>query len=154
MSIKIQNPKFPIKLTQLSSFFLTSFPHSSDVKESACYGGDLGFIPGLGRSPGEGTDNTHTSLFLPGEFHGQRSLARYSPWSLKESDRTELLTLSHVHSLAFFFLFSHSLTFIYSFIYFGLLLKVSLKTLEFSSGKFSGHLFYGEFASLLLIHYS
>ena len=33
-------------------------------------------------------------VFLPGEFHGQRSLADYSPWSHKESDLTELLTLS------------------------------------------------------------
>ena len=26
-------------------------------KESACNAGDLGLIPGLGRSPGEGNDN-------------------------------------------------------------------------------------------------
>ena len=30
-----------------------------------------------------------TPIFLPGEFHGQRSLADYSPWGPKESDRTE-----------------------------------------------------------------
>ena len=30
------------------------FPGSSDSKESACNAGDLGSIPGLGRSPGEG----------------------------------------------------------------------------------------------------
>ena len=30
------------------------FPHSSVDKESACNVGDLGSIPGLGRSPGEG----------------------------------------------------------------------------------------------------
>ena len=29
-------------------------PDSSVGKESACHAGDLGFIPGLGRSPGEG----------------------------------------------------------------------------------------------------
>ena len=28
-------------------------------------------------------------VFLPGEFHGQRSLAGYSPWGCKESDTTE-----------------------------------------------------------------
>ena len=33
-------------------------------------------------------------MFLLGEFHGQRSLAGYSPWGDKESDTTELLTLS------------------------------------------------------------
>ena len=30
-----------------------------------------------------------TPLFLPGRFHGQRSLAGYSPWGHKESDMTE-----------------------------------------------------------------
>ena len=33
-------------------------------------------------------------VFLPGEFHGQRSLVGYSPWGHKESDTTEWLTLS------------------------------------------------------------
>ena len=31
-----------------------------------------------------------TPVFLPGEFHGQRSLAGYSPWGHKESDTTEV----------------------------------------------------------------
>ena len=31
------------------------FPHSSVGKESACNVGDPGSIPGLGRSPGEGS---------------------------------------------------------------------------------------------------
>ena len=34
------------------------FPHSSVGKESACNAGDLGSIPGLGRSPGEGNGNS------------------------------------------------------------------------------------------------
>ena len=33
-----------------------------------------------------------TPVFLPGEFHGQRSLAGYSPWGCKESDKMEGLT--------------------------------------------------------------
>ena len=33
------------------------FPGGSDGKESACSVGDLGLIPGLGRSPGEGNGN-------------------------------------------------------------------------------------------------
>ena len=33
------------------------FPGGSDGKESACNAGDLGSIPGLGRSPGEGNGN-------------------------------------------------------------------------------------------------
>ena len=37
-----------------------------------------------------------TPVFLPGESHGQRSLAGYSPWSSTESDTTEQLTLRFV----------------------------------------------------------
>ena len=35
-----------------------------------------------------------TPVLLPEEFHGQRSLAGYSPWGFKEMDTTEGLTLS------------------------------------------------------------
>ena len=35
---------------------------------------------------------------MPGEFHGQRSLAGYSPWGHKESDMTEQLTHTHTHT--------------------------------------------------------
>ena len=48
------------------------FPGGSDSEESACNVGDLGSVPGLGRSPGEENDNP-TPVFLPGEFHGQNS---------------------------------------------------------------------------------
>ena len=36
---------------------ITGFPGGSDDKKSACNAGDLGSIPGSGRSPGEGTGN-------------------------------------------------------------------------------------------------
>ena len=35
-----------------------------------------------------------TPVFLPGKFHGQRSLVGYCPWGHKKSDMTEHLTLS------------------------------------------------------------
>ena len=34
-----------------------------------------------------------TPVFLPGEFHEQRSLVGYSPWGHKQLDKTEQLTL-------------------------------------------------------------
>ena len=37
-----------------------------------------------------------TPVFLPGEFHGQRSLAGYRPWGCKESGMTEHLSLTHI----------------------------------------------------------
>ena len=36
---------------------VVGFPGGSDGKDSACSVGDLGSIPGLGRSPGEGNGN-------------------------------------------------------------------------------------------------
>ena len=55
------------------------FPGDSDSKESACNAGDLGSIPGLGRSPrgGHGNPLQYSCLENP---HGQGSLAGYSPW--------------------------------------------------------------------------
>ena len=41
---------------------LTSFPGGSDGKESACDTGDVGLIPGWGRSPGEGNGNRSSIL--------------------------------------------------------------------------------------------
>ena len=52
------------------------FPGGSDDKESACNAGDLGLIPGSGRSPGEGNGYPF-KVVLPGKFHGQRRLSVY-----------------------------------------------------------------------------
>ena len=50
--------------------------------------GDLGSIPGLGRSPGEGNS-------YPLQYSGlENSMDLYSPWGHKESDTTEQLSLS------------------------------------------------------------
>ena len=68
----------------------TSFPGGSDNEESACNARNLGSIPGLRRST-RGGDGP-TQVFLPGESHGQRSLAGYSPWGHKESDMTDQLS--------------------------------------------------------------
>ena len=40
--------------------------------------GDMGSIPGSGRSPGVG-NGLPTPVFLPGESHGEKSLVGYSP---------------------------------------------------------------------------
>ena len=73
------------------SLFL-GFPARSAGKESTYNAGDLGSIPGSGRSPGGGYGNPlqYSCLEYP---HGQRSLANYSPWSHIELDTTEKLTL-------------------------------------------------------------
>ena len=52
-----------------------------------------------------------TPVFLPGEFHGQRSVAGYSPWDCQKLDTTERLTLkAEKHSIVCIYniLFIHS----------------------------------------------
>ena len=75
-----------------------SNPGGSGDKEFACNVGDLGLIPGLGRSPGKGNGNPFQYSCLE-NTHEQKSLVCYSPWSRKELDATEGLTLSLSHTL-------------------------------------------------------
>ena len=54
-----------------------------------------GFDPWVGKIPGR-RKWLPTSVFLPGEFHGQRTLAGYSPQGCKKSDMAEQMSLSSV----------------------------------------------------------
>ena len=63
----------------------------SDGEESAYNLGDPGFNPWVRKIPWR-REWLSTPVFLPEEFHGQRSLVGYSPWGHKESDTTEWLT--------------------------------------------------------------
>ena len=53
---------------------------------------EIRFDPWVGKIPWS-REWLPTPVFLTGEFHGQRSLAGYSPWDHKELDTTEQLTL-------------------------------------------------------------
>ena len=64
----------------------------ADSQESACNAGDPGSIPGVGKMPWR-REWQPTLVFLPKEFHGQRSLVGYSPQGHEELDTTERLTL-------------------------------------------------------------
>jgi len=63
------------------------FPCGSAGKESACNVGDLGSVPGLRRSPGEGKG-------YPLQYSGLENSMDYSPGGRKESDRTVRVSLS------------------------------------------------------------
>ena len=49
---------------------------------------ERGFGPWVGKIPWR-RKRQCTPVFLPGKFHGQRSLVGYSAWSHKELDMTE-----------------------------------------------------------------
>ena len=67
---------------------IMGFPGGAHGKEPAANAGDVGLIPGSGRSPGggHGSPLQYSCLENP---HGQRSLAGYSPWGHKESEMTK-----------------------------------------------------------------
>ena len=79
------------------------FPGGTNDKESTCNVGDLGSIPGLGRSPGGvyGNPLQYSCLENP---HGQSNLAGYSPCGQKESDMTEKIIKAHMIILTSFYL--------------------------------------------------
>ena len=79
--------KFPWRRDRLPTPVFVGFPGGSVGKESACNAGDLGLIPGLGRSPRGGYGNRlqYSCLESP---HGQRGLVSYSPRGRKELDMT------------------------------------------------------------------
>ena len=72
------------------------FPGGIGVKNLPANAGDArdpDSIPGLGRSPAVG-NGIPLQYSWPGKFHGQRSLAGYSPWAHKKSNMTEHNTVT------------------------------------------------------------
>ena len=69
-------------------------PSGSDGKESACNAMRVTHVQSLGQEdPKDWRERQPTPVFLPGEFHGQKSLEGYSPWGLIESNMAEWETL-------------------------------------------------------------
>ena len=65
---------------------MQGFPGGSAGEECACNAGDMGLIPELGRSHGEGKG-------YPLQYSGLEN-SMDSPWGRGESDATERLSLS------------------------------------------------------------
>ena len=79
--ILLQSPCEIIRASQVAPVVKNLPAKARDIR-------DTGSIPELGISPGRGAWQ-HIPEFLPGESHGQRRLAGYSPWGHKELDTTE-----------------------------------------------------------------
>ena len=68
----------------MDSHVSLGFPGVSAVKNPPANAGDMGLIPGWGRSPGGENGNPLQHSML-GKSHGQRSLVSYSPWGSQKS---------------------------------------------------------------------
>ena len=81
-----------VLLRNINYFMLSvGFPGGSVVKKKNLPAlQETQFNPSVGKIPWRRAWQT-TSVFLPGESHGQKSLVCYSPWGRKELDMTEEL---------------------------------------------------------------
>ena len=77
---------FVSEVIDISPRNLNSCPCGLAAKETACNAGDLGSIPELGRSPGEGNS-------YPLQYSGLENSMDCNSWGHKESDTTEQLSL-------------------------------------------------------------
>ena len=80
----LKEKKPALYLCVLRTVFL-GFPGSAFGKESTCQcrrHRDSGLIPGFWKIPWKRKWHP-TPVFLPGKFHGQKSLVGYSPWGKK-----------------------------------------------------------------------
>ena len=82
---QIQHDWHPYKKEEI--WTQIGFPQWLNGKESACPCRRCGFDPWIKKIPWR-REQQSTPGFLPGEFHGQRSLVGYSPWGRKELDVT------------------------------------------------------------------
>ena len=82
------------KNTWYTLSYIGGFPAGASGKESTCQCRGCkrpGFEPWVRKIP-QRRKWQPTPVFLPGKFHGQRNLSRYSPWGRKESDTIERLS--------------------------------------------------------------
>ena len=91
----------------ISHVLLSGFPGDASGKESACQSWRckrLRFSSSVEKIPQRRAWHS-TPVFLPGEFHGQRSLAGYSPWGFKRlghklvTKRQQQYNLPHFSSI-------------------------------------------------------
>ena len=71
-----------VAVNGIISFFFMGYPGGSVGKHLPVYVGDMGSIPGSGRSPGEGNGNP-LQYFCLGHPTHRRSLVSYSLWGPK-----------------------------------------------------------------------
>ena len=91
-------------------YWREGFPGGSDGKESTCNLGDLGLIPGLGRSPGGGHDNPLQYSCLENS-HGQEEPGRLQSMGLQRVGQDWAINHKHWTEYLWFWLHQRVLCF-------------------------------------------
>ena len=98
-SLSSSNPQ-PLATTILFSVSMNLTPGGSEVKVSACSAGDLGLIPGLGRSPGEGNGNLAWRIPWTEEPGGlQRAHGVAKSWTQLSESLVLSTEILHIHGV-------------------------------------------------------
>ena len=93
----LQLSNIPLSVCATTSWASQGAPIVRNTPANLGATGDAGLIPGLGGSPGRRARQP-APVFLPGEPHGQRSLAGCHPWAHRESDTAEVTERAvHTH---------------------------------------------------------
>ena len=90
---------------RLPTLAFLGFPHGSACKESACRVEDLGSVPGLGRSPGEGNGyplqysdlENSMNCIVPGVRKSQTQLSNWHFTSLTSRDFSPIIEIIFIH---------------------------------------------------------
>ena len=86
-TLALTQPVSPLLSLKRDNTYLTGLPWWFHGRESACQCRRQEFEPWVRKIPWRREWQPMT-VFLPGEFHGQRRLTGYSLWCCKESDTT------------------------------------------------------------------
>ena len=93
--------KIPCRRNRLFTPVFLAFPDGSDSEEYPCIAGDLGSIPGLGRSPGAGKDYLLQCSCLENPMDRGACQAAYNPRDCRGWDTTEPLSLLSINKPLF-----------------------------------------------------
>ena len=132
ISVQLLCKEFPWRRDRLCNPIFLGFPDVSDHKESACNAGNLGSIPGLGRSSEGGHDNPLQYSCLE-KTPVQNSLVSYSHGVTKSQTQlsnyahsTYIHYITHLYLLHYYYYSNRYLILLLKFDFFFFLLKLHL----------------------------